>query len=41
MSYDHSKVERDKTKEKAEEAKEMRENDINWFSKVRWAPWDP
>ena len=40
ISYDYSKEERDKIKEKVEEAKEMQKNDLNWVYKVRGPPWD-
>ena len=40
ISYDYSKEERAKIKEKVEEAKEMGKNDLNYVYKVRGPPWD-
>ena len=40
IRYDQSNDERDKIREKVEEAKEMLKNDLNWVYKVRGPPWD-
>ena len=40
ISYDYSKDDRAKIKEKVEEAKEMQKNDLNCVYKVRGPPWD-